>query len=496
MLRVQRYGGQINSVHYSPDSTLLAFTVNDEKDKTVRIVNGETGALVRSLSGHGGMVNYAAFSPDGRRIASASSDKTLNLWDAATGRELRTLSGHTEAVLSVAFSADGKRLVSGSADLSIRIWDAETGREIKAIPKTGRSYSVAFSPDGTAIASAFPVGTFSLWDIAAGTVKVRNGEGESAVYYSMFSSDGKYLIAGQGNKVKIRAASNGVRVRDLDGFTGGVNAALYSPDGTWIAAACGDGTVRLLDTADYSPWFTFIGFTGEEWLTLLPQNYYYGSANGDRHLSARLGNTVSGADRYRQNLKPAALALGMRVSMDLTVQRFLEPNNRAAISRVEGRLQSIVSSSAGTAAQVSRAEIETGIGAYIAGVVEAESWEEVEKVKRTVELVNITHMFTSFFLSPNQNTFNVLKSFKKIFDDTAVQYAAIDYATAASKSFADQGDKERAAQMQTAARKGQQNITAFNNSLGLPQDTRLDISGQVFDRVVNNLCPALADRLR
>ena len=57
----------------------------------------------------------AAFSPDGKRIVTASSDKTARLWDAESGKQIgEPLTGHTDAVMSAAFSPDGKRIVTAS----------------------------------------------------------------------------------------------------------------------------------------------------------------------------------------------------------------------------------------------------------------------------------------------------------------------------------------------------------------------------------------------
>ena len=57
-----------------------------------------------------------AFSPDGKRLASASGDQTVKVWDAMSGQEMLTLKGHTNWVRGVAFSPDGKRVASASED--------------------------------------------------------------------------------------------------------------------------------------------------------------------------------------------------------------------------------------------------------------------------------------------------------------------------------------------------------------------------------------------
>ena len=93
-------------------------------DQEVKVWDAQTGQEILSLRGHVGGLRSVAFSPDGRRLASAGLDQTVKLWDAATGQEVLTLRGHIDNVFCVAFSPDGHRLASASVDKTVRIWDA------------------------------------------------------------------------------------------------------------------------------------------------------------------------------------------------------------------------------------------------------------------------------------------------------------------------------------------------------------------------------------
>lgn len=91
---------------------------------------GLFGSEFADLRGHNGWVQAVVWSPDGRRLATASGDETARIWNADNDRELAVLRGHRSGIWSLAWSPDSRRLATGLDDQTIRVWDAESGAEI------------------------------------------------------------------------------------------------------------------------------------------------------------------------------------------------------------------------------------------------------------------------------------------------------------------------------------------------------------------------------
>ncbi len=86
-----------------------------------------------SFKGHTDHVFAVAYSPDGKRVASASLDDTIIIWDAGNADPLLTLKGHSGRIVSVAFHPDGQRVATGGDDSTIKLWDVETGKQLSTL---------------------------------------------------------------------------------------------------------------------------------------------------------------------------------------------------------------------------------------------------------------------------------------------------------------------------------------------------------------------------
>jgi serine/threonine protein kinase len=143
------------------------FFASGSADKTVKLWNPGTEALVRTYKGHKDFVTTLSFSNDGRTLASGSLDGGVRLWSTTANRLVRQLSVHKVKITGLSFSPTVDHLATGDEDGLVRIWDYKKGRSARTLSVSGPAVSsLMFSADGRKLAVAQTDGFVRVWDAA------------------------------------------------------------------------------------------------------------------------------------------------------------------------------------------------------------------------------------------------------------------------------------------------------------------------------------------
>src|SRR5262249_36305374 len=106
----------LGAIALSPDGSRLAMVLGPEggaghKPGQVGLYEAATGKRLWALEAPPHGFRAAAFSADGRSLATGGWDGAVCVWEARTGRLRARFAGHTRPVRALSFSHDGSLLV-------------------------------------------------------------------------------------------------------------------------------------------------------------------------------------------------------------------------------------------------------------------------------------------------------------------------------------------------------------------------------------------------
>ncbi len=241
--------GWFQTLVFSPDDKSLVGAVKEVHTVlTWDVAEGELRAG-RSTEGY-----VVAISPDGKQWAVRYDDAFwVKVVEASTDKQVRVLNELTRTTRCAAFSPDGRRLATGGRSAELKVWDLSTGKVVHDLQSYSYEcsiLSVAFSADGSMLASAGDDGRVRLWDMKAGkevvplktTYEIRATVGP----------DGRRLATTDGNQIRILDMATGTESQKLVGtdFTGQL---ALTPDGRSLLALNWYGPIDLWNLATAQP---------------------------------------------------------------------------------------------------------------------------------------------------------------------------------------------------------------------------------------------------
>ena len=245
LVKFKGHNSFVVSAVYSPDGKKILTA--SLFDGVVKIWDEETSAMITTIkTGQKFYTSFAAFSFDGSKVITSSDDETVKIWNSKTGALINTLSGQNSSNLSVSLSADHKKIVTASLKGDVKIWGIETGKLLTSMKDSEAIFNT--HSHRSQITNAFR------------EVLI---DGKKDIRCVEISMDGKKIVtAFGGTDGKIWDTNNGTLIKPLTGHTAVVNSAMFSKDGKRILAASSDKLARAWDASTGDMVFHLAGHTG------------------------------------------------------------------------------------------------------------------------------------------------------------------------------------------------------------------------------------------
>jgi WD40 repeat protein/tRNA A-37 threonylcarbamoyl transferase component Bud32 len=197
---------RVTALAFSPDGRRLASAAGYE-EKDIRLWDVAVGHEIGRLQGHSAFVSSLLFWPDGKRLASSSADQTIRIWDVGQLKCLNVLRGHQDMVFRLALSPDQKTMFSGGNDGMVCVWNSPaTPPPERRLIIPDNVTAFCFAPDSLSLVTLNPSGRVVRWsgaefeqrepllDVGGGLIR-----GVDLHWFHVFSRDGQFLAVGSTN---------------------------------------------------------------------------------------------------------------------------------------------------------------------------------------------------------------------------------------------------------------------------------------------------------
>ncbi len=235
--------------HASVDVSTLGALAWGDDDGKLHIRPSEAGDVL-AIDAHDGVVTSVAMSPDGSRVVTAGFDGAIREW-GIDGSPIRDVAVGLTPVSSVTYSPDGRSIASGQTSGTVHVW--RDGRPALSLrTDTFRVPMVAFSPDGESLLCAgvnANAATATVFDLESGTIRYELGGHGIAIRAVAWSADGTMVAtAGDDRTVRIWNATDGRELQAITGLPWGPYDIAFHPEGTVLFAVGPGGAIIVADT--------------------------------------------------------------------------------------------------------------------------------------------------------------------------------------------------------------------------------------------------------
>ncbi|MBT3295204.1 MAG: protein kinase [Verrucomicrobia bacterium] len=216
-----------------------------------RLVYAAHECLAR-LKGHGGSVAALAFAPDGQRVVSAAADQTVRVWNLADPSREEVFDGRAATALPLVFTADGKRILWGVERGRLQFMDVASHR-VTSIPLDAfvpSVYQSMFSPDGRHLVASGAQGELAVWALETGRRLVQLTGHQGVVLAAAMNRAGTLLLTGSRDATaRVWQISDGSLVATLGPHPGGVSQVAFDERAQQVSTVSDDALLRVWDVA-------------------------------------------------------------------------------------------------------------------------------------------------------------------------------------------------------------------------------------------------------